>query len=378
MMNEDWIWTNKNYPNFTYNPTKLEKILFDIKYHQGLLSGIYASINSKNLSQINLDLLTLEAIDTSAIEGNILTRDSVRSSIVKKLGIESQKRDSSTIHTDGLIDILLDAGTNYTKKFSLERLFGWHNALFPTGYSGTNKIDVAQFRGNEEMQIISGLYGNEKVHYIAPPRQLLNNEMAIFFEWLNNDDNLSIIKAGIAHLWFVIIHPLDDGNGRIARAISDLILARELKQTNKLFSISSAIKDDKENYYQILEDTTTHNSLDITLWLKWFLNTLLQALKNSKKSIHYILQKTAFWDFHKDTVLNKRQIKLLNKLLDMGVEEFKGNINTRKYASITKTSKPTASRELKDLVNKKCIIQCKGTSGRNISYEVLLIEPGIN
>ncbi|PCJ19603.1 MAG: cell filamentation protein Fic [Candidatus Cloacimonadota bacterium] len=374
MCTKQWIWTGRNYPYFTYNQKYLDKIILEVKYNQGILNGIYTGINSKNIQQASLNLLTLEALDTSAIEGNILNRDSVRSSIAKKLGIDSLNKDVSTIHTDGLIDILLDASNNYNKEFTLQRLFGWHNALFPTGYSSHTKINVAQFRGEEEMQVVSGLHGQENVHYIAPPRKQLDTEMAIYLEWLNDNTDLSIIKAGIAHLWFVIIHPLDDGNGRVARAISDMLLARELNQTTKLFSISSAIKDDKINYYKILESSTNQNSLDITLWLEWLLNTLLQALKNSRKSIQYILDKTSFWDFHKDTILNERQLKLLNKLLDMGIDNFKGNINTRKYASITKTSKTTASRELKDLLNKNCIIQCEGTSGRNISYEVLLIK----
>ena len=364
-----WIWQQDKYPNFTYDNTKLESLLLDIKYHQGLLNGIYKYINVDDLSLAKLEILTTEALDTSAIEGEILSRDSVRSSISKKLGIDIHTEDNSNIVTDGLIDVLLDANMQYDKEFTLERLFGWHNALFPTGYNSVYKINVASFRGNEDMQIVSGPIGKEKVHYVAPSRDILEAEMNVFLKWLNDDSSLSIIKAGIAHLWFVIIHPLDDGNGRITRAITDMILAKESKQTYKMYSISNAIKNDKKTYYDILEKTTTGDT-DITLWLEWFLQTLLKALKNSEENVNTVLQKTRFWDVHSQTVLNERQIKVLNKLLSFGIGKFEGGMNTRKYAAMTKISKPSASRELKDLLEKGCLVQDIGTAGRNVSYSL--------
>lgn len=367
--NKQWIWQQKQYPNFTYDKNKLEPLLLDIKYHQGLLNGIYTSINKEDIAKTQVEVFTQEAMDTSAIEGETLSRDSVRSSISKKLGINTNLKDNSSIQTDGVIDVLFDATINYNKNFTAERLFGWHNALFPTGYSGMHKIDVAKYRGSEDMQIVSGPIGKEKIHYLAPPRDILEKEMKQFFSWINKNDDISIIKAGIAHLWFVIIHPLDDGNGRCARALTDMIIAREANSSQKLYSMSNAINSDKNGYYEVLEKTTTGNG-DITLWLEWFLQTLLNALKNAKKNINHILQKTSFWDKHRNTVLNERQIKVLNRLLDAGVGNFQGGINTRKYASLTKTSKPTASREIKDLVDKKCLIKISGTAGRNISYEV--------
>lgn len=372
MNNKQWIWTNKSYPNFYFDKNQLNSILLKVKYHQGILNGIYLTINKHDIDKLNLDILTTDALDTSEIEGQILNRDSVRSSIAKKLGIDTQNKDLSTIHTDGLTHILIDATANFHQPISLDRVFGWHNALFPTGYSDINQINVAQLRGPDEMQIVSGLLHHEKVHYIAPPRSILDEEIKNFIHWINKDDDLGILKAGIAHLWFVIIHPLDDGNGRIARALGDWVLAKEAKERKKLFSVSSAIKQDKKGYYSILEQTTSNPSLDITPWLSWFLATILKSLKQSQNKVQYILQKTAFWDHHKFTVLNARQIKVLNKHLDTGIGNFNGNMNTRKYAAITKTSKVTASRELKDLVNKGCIVQCEGTAGRNISYEVLL------
>ncbi len=368
-MKQKWLWQHNDYPNFKYNKDKLESILFDIKYYQGLLNGIYETINDDELSIAKLEILTIEIIDTSAIEGEILNRNSVRSSISKKLGIDICIDDNSNDQSDGLVDILLDATINYDKEFTLERLFGWHNALFPQGYNFISKINIAKFRGTEDMQIISGPIGKEKVHYIAPPRSSLDKEMEVFLKWLNINDNLSIIKVAITHLWFVIIHPMDDGNGRITRALTDMLLSREAKQTYKMYSISQAILDDKKGYYKALEDASKY-TMDITPWIEWFLNTLLKSLKNAKKNVGIVLEKTVFWDRHKQTILNERQIKVLNKLLDIGINNFEGGINTRKYASMTKVSKPTASRELKDLVEKKCLIQKKGTAGRNISYTI--------
>jgi len=366
-----WVWQHSEYPNFKYDKEKLTPLLLDIKYYQGLLDGVYENINSDEYSLAKLEVLTTEVLDTSAIEGEILNRNSVRSSISKKLGIKLNIKDSSDEISDGLVDILLDATTNYDKEFDKERLFGWHNALFPTGYNSISKINIAQYRGKEDMQIVSGSIGKEKVHYVAPPRSSLDQEMKIFFQWLNDDKDLSIVKAGIAHLWFVIIHPMDDGNGRITRALTDMILSRESKQAYKMYSVSQAIKADKKAYYMQLEEASAYK-VEITNWLEWFLGTVLSSLKKSKENISIVLEKTLFWDKHKQTVLSDRQIKVLNKLLDIGEENFIGGINTKKYASLTKVSKPTASRELKDLVLKKCLVQNEGTAGRNISYKIYI------
>lgn len=367
---KQWIWRDKNYPNFTYDTNKLAPIIMQITYHQGLLDGIESTINKQDLSMAVLDALTLEIMDSSAIEGEILGRDSVRSSLAKRLGIELEIIDSSNTKTDGVADILFDAIHNCNEPFSLARMFGWHNALFPQGYNSIYPINVASFRGEEEMQIISGVYGKEKIHYIAPPRELLESQMEEFLGWLNTDNELSLVKAGIAHLWFVIIHPLDDGNGRIARAITDMILCQKTNKTTKLYSISNAIKNDKRGYYDILESTTSGLGCDITLWLEWFLNAVLVSLQNAKENINHVLAKTIFWDEYRNSVFNDRQIKVLNKMLDIGAGKFEGGINTRKYASLANTSKPTATRELKDLVDKGCLVQIDGTAGRNISYQL--------
>ncbi len=362
-----WIWEYESYPNFTYNSKNLQPLLEEIKYYQGLLNGIFTNVNEEDLLRTQLEILTEEIIDSSAIEGEVLSRDSVRSSISHHLGINREKPDYSTKTSDGVTDLLLDALYNYDKALSDERVFAWHQALFPTGEKRLLEINVGQYR-KEQMEIVSGRMGREKIHYIAPGEKNVQKEMEAFFLWLNNGND-SIIKAGIAHLWFVIIHPFDDGNGRIARAIGNYVLSREAQEPIKFYSMSSMIRKDRRGYYDILEVTTSSNT-DITLWLEWFLGTLLKSLKEARKNIQYILQKTAFWDRHKSTPLNEREIKVLNRLLDVGEGNFEGGINTRKYASLTKVSKNTASRELKGLVEKECLIQKEGTSGRNVAYEI--------
>jgi Fic family protein len=368
MLNEKkWIWEDSAYPKFVYSSEKLHPLLQEIKYYQGLLNGIYTGINSDDLYHTQLEIMTKEIMDSSAIEGEILSRDSVRSSISKQLGINRDKHDHSTRTSDGVTDLLVDALYNFDKPMTEDRLFGWHNALFPTGVGRLIDIHVAQYR-EEEMQIVSGQIGRERVHYVAPPVDVLHQEMEQFLAWLNGSED-TIIKAGIAHLWFVIVHPFDDGNGRIARAIGNYILSKEAKAPIKFYSMSSMIWHDRAGYYDVLE-VTTRGDVDISLWLEWFLQTLLKALKEAKESVAHVLQKTAFWDRHRSTPLNEREIKVLNRLLDVGEGNFEGGINTRKYASLTKVSKNTASRELKNLVEKECLIQIEGTSGRNIAYEV--------
>ena len=368
MLNEKkWIWKYEAYSNFTYNSEPLNPLLQEIKYYQGLLNGIFTNVNEADLLKTQLEILTQEVIDSSAIEGEVLSRDSVRSSISNHLGINREKQDYSTKTSDGVADLLVDALYNFEKPLTEKRVFSWHNALFPTGEIRLIEVNVAQYR-EEEMEIVSGHIGREKVHYVAPPQKEVQKEMKAFFAWLN-DGNDSIVKAGIAHLWFVIIHPFDDGNGRIARAIGNYILSKEAKEPIRFYSISSMVLQDRRGYYNILESTTSSN-LDITFWLEWFLETLLKSLKESRKTIQYILQKTAFWDRHRSTSLNQREIKVLNRLLEIGEGNFEGGINTRKYASLTKVSKNTASRELKGLVEKECLVQKEGTLGRSVAYEI--------
>lgn len=367
---QTYIWQNDDWPNFRYKAGSFHKLLQQISYQQGLLDGIYKGLSAENLQELRGETLTLEAVMTSEIEGEILSRDSVRSSVFKKLGMGSENHDRSTVRTDGLVDILLDATSGYEKALTPERLFSWHAALFPTGYSGLDRIYVASYRGEDPMQIVSGPVGREKVHFLAPPRERVEEEMDRFLGYVNimNGEN-GYIEAAIAHLWFVIIHPFDDGNGRIARTITDMILARHEKRAFRLYSMSAAINDNKKGYYDILEQTTT-GGLDVTAWVGWFLETVLRAQKSAQKTIDTVLAKAKFWQTHIHTELNARQRKVLTRLLDAGENGFEGGINARKYASLTDCSRVTASRDLSDLVEKGCLIS-RGAGGRSTSYDVI-------
>ena len=370
-----WIWQQENYPNFTYEFKKLESLIQKVSIQQGYLIALAQTIDNKTIIQRQSQALENEAISTSAIEGKILNRDSVKASIAKKFGfrdIDYSKIDNSIEY---LIEVLIDANTNYDAKLTQERLFAWHGAIFPKAYDKFNAINVTTFRGEETMQVVGGYAGNEIVYYEAPPKSILEKEMQTFLNWFNstNDD---LIKACIAHLWFVIIHPFDDGNGRIARAITDLVLSKiENSKISRLYSMSSAINDDRKGYYKALEYTTGYikkedNFLDITFWCEWFLQTLYKALIDAKDRLNFIIIKTKFWDKNRDKNLNSRQIKVLNFILDIGIDNFKGNLTKKKYMSISNSSSTTASRDLAQLIELNCIKQIEGTAGRNISYEI--------
>jgi len=331
-------------------------------------------MSDENVVQTQYKALFHEAIATSAIEGEMLNRDSVKSSIQKKLGLIEDDRSDTEI--DLLIEILLDANTNYNDDLAMERLFGWHYGLFPKGYSNFYKINVATLRGEETMQVVGGRPGNETVYYEAPTRDILEDEMTRFLQWFN-ETPASLLKAAIAHLWFVVIHPFEDGNGRIARAVTDLVLSKiENAKISRLYSMSNAINRNKKNYYKALERTTGYlqkdDAMDITYWYEWFLTTLLEALVDAKKSLYYVIEKTKFWDRHSNDNLNARQVKVLNKILDLGVDNFKGDLSKKNYMKIANTTPATASRDIVELVKLECIEQVEGTDGRNVRYRVVL------
>ena len=370
-----WIWEQENYPNFTYNTKKLEGLIEKISIEQGYLIAMGDVMDRESITQRQIEALESEAISTSAIEGEILNRDSVKASIKRKLGFRDVDYNKINASTDYLIEVLIDANTNYEDDLTLQRLFGWHNALFPKGYSGFVKINVADFRGEETMEIVSGMAGKEKTYYEAPPREILEKEMEYFLAWFNKTET-TLLKAAIAHLWFVIIHPFDDGNGRITRAITDLILSKiENSTVSKLYSMSSAINSDRKGYYHALESTTGYvsksdNHLDVTFWCEWFLRTLHVALKDTRSRLVYIVDKTKFWDKHKESNLNARQTKVLNRILDVGVENFLGDLSKKNYIKIADTTSSTASRDISELLDLGCIKQVEGTIGRNIRYIV--------
>jgi len=372
-----WIWEHENYPDFTYDLNRLETLIQKISIEQGYLIAMSDVMNEDNILSRQVEALENEAISTSAIEGQILNRDSVKASIQRKLGFVDNDVEKMDESMDNLIEILIDANTNYEKDLTLERLFGWHNALFPKGYSGFTKINVAGFRGEETMEVVSGRPGKEKIYYEAPPRNSLEKDMDTFLKWFNETEE-SLVKAAIAHLWFVIIHPFDDGNGRVTRAITDLVLSKiEQSKISRLYSMSSAINTDRKGYYKALENTTGYvrksdKHLDITLWCEWFLSTLHTTLVDTKKKLKYITDKTKFWDKHKDNNLNARQTKVLNKILDLGVENFKGDLSKKKYVIIADTTPSTASRDIGELLELGCIRHVDGTQGRNVRYVVVI------
>ncbi|WP_151899670.1 Fic family protein [Sulfurimonas hydrogeniphila] len=369
-----WIWQQDGYPHFSYDFEKLNPLAEQISQKLGYLSAMSELVSKESIVQNQMEALENEAINTSAIEGEILNRSSVKSSVNKKFGFHHKQTDPST---QNLIDLIVDTHTNYDKPLTLQRLFAWHNGLFVNSASGIYPINVASFRGDETMQIVSGFAGHETIYYEAPPRERLEDEMYAFLQWFN-ETKPSIIKAAIAHLWFVIIHPFDDGNGRIARALSDMVLSNVEKSNSlKLYSISTAINDDRKRYYNALEHTTGYvvksdKHLDVTYWCEWFLKTILNALDDAQSKLKHITQKTAFWDKHKNDKLNARQIKVLNFILDIGVDNFKGYLSTKKYTKIADTTTPTASRDIAELVRLSCIRQVENSAGRNVRYVIVV------
>ena len=371
-----WIWQHQDYPSFKYDKSKLSVIISQIEYNRGILDGVSKLFESDDIVNIEIETLTDEAINTSLIEGEVFKRESVRSSFRKKLDKDFDGRYDkySTRATDNLVEILIDSNLN-KDALNLDRLHGWHNCLFEhTQYDRLSKIEIAKFRSHSDMEVISGAIGHEKVHYKAVPLEKLDDDMENFLGYCNESDENIYIKAAIAHIWFVIIHPYDDGNGRIARAITDYILSQNTSTTKfKLYSISTAISSDRTGYYKILDNTTNlflNKEFDLTPWILWHLNILNNAMQQALKNIEYLIQKTKFWDIHRKQALNPRQIKVLNKILDMGSENFEGGLSTKKYMALTKVSKATATRDISELLEYGCIEQVEGTAGRNVRYKV--------
>ncbi len=318
----------------------------------------------KTKEEANLTTLTLDVIKSSEIEGEQLDYDQVRSSIARKLGISIAGLVSANRNVEGIVEMMLDATQNYQKPLTNKRLFGWHSALFPTGHSGMHKIEVGRYRTGE-MQIVSGAMVKEKIHYEAVPANRVKEEMDKFLKWFNGNSPLDpVLKSAIAHFWFIIIHPFDDGNGRIARAILDLMLARADKTTERYYSMSSQILIERKQYYEILKKVQ-HSSGDITDWLDWFLNCLKNSLIATEVTLQKTLRKTDFWKIHENTELNERQRLVLNKMLD-GLE---GKMKSSKWAKIAKCSPDTALRDIKTLIDMGILRQEKH-GGRSTNYEL--------
>jgi Fic family protein len=326
------------------------------------------SLGFKLRNEAVLETLTTEVIKTSEIEGQILDLDQVRSSIARRLGIEASGLVPSDRNVDGVVEMMLDATQNYKKTLTTDRIFGWHSALFPSGRSGMYKIIVGKWRDDSTgpMQVVSGALGKEKVHFEALPAKEIRKEMKLFISWFNEDPNQDlIIKSAIAHLWFITIHPFEDGNGRIARALSEILLTRSDETSQRFYSMSSQIRVERKDYYNILEKTQKR-TLDITEWLVWYLRCLGNALNSSDTILSKVLYKHKFWTKYSSETLNNRQILLINKLLD----NFIGQLTTSKWAKIAKCSQDTALRDIQDLLNKN-ILQKNPSGGRSTNYNLL-------
>jgi len=360
-----YIYQYDNWPNFTWEENEIQSLLGKVRYLQGKIFGQINALGFSIKEETMLTTLTLDVLKSSEIEGEVLNYEQVRSSIARRLGLEYAGMVYPDRNVEGVVEMMLDATQNYQKPLDEERLFAWHAALFPTGRSGMHKIDVGKYR-KEEMQVVSGAMGKEKIHYQAPPAEQVKQEMDIFIEWFNKDTKLDyVVKSAIAHFWFIIIHPFDDGNGRIARAISDLFLARSDGSSQRFYSLSNQILTERKTYYETLQKVQFKNG-NITEWLIWYLNCLYRALKNTEQTIDKVLYKADFWDKHKNTEINARQRLMLNKLLD----GFTGKLKTSKWAKITKCSQDTALRDIKDLI-KKGILRQEKSGGRSTNYELV-------
>lgn len=361
-----YIWQQNDWPNFMWDDAKLSYKLGRVRSLQGRLVGKMSALGFDLKNSAMLDTLTADITKSSEIEGEILNAEQVRSSVARHLGIEIEGLPEADRYVDGVVQVMIDATQNFMTPLTEERLFNWHAALFPTGRSGAYKITVADWRqGSEPTQVISGAMGKEKIHYEAPHSDNVPYMMKQFLDWTNDNRKIDpVLKAAIAHLWFVTIHPFDDGNGRISRTITDLLLARADEMPHRFYSMSAEIRKQRKAYYDILEKTQK-GSINITAWLEWFLDCLEAALLSTEQSIEIVLQKAAFWDKHRLTAMNERQIKVLNLLWD----GFDGKLTSSKWSKITKCSPDTALRDIQDLITKN-VLRKTNEGGRSTNYEL--------
>jgi Fic family protein len=356
------------WPHFQWDRDGVERHLAEIRYRQGRLLGRMESLGFDLQQEAELETLTLEVVKSSEIEGDHLDPDQVRSSIARRLGLDVGGTEAVDPHVDGVVEMMVDATKNYDQPLTADRLFGWHAALFPTHRSGLRKIGVGAWRNDAHgpMLVVSGPFGKERVHYEAPPSSLLEQEMAAFLDWANEgaDKTDRVLMAAIAHLWFVTIHPFDDGNGRIARAIADWALARSERTPQRFYSMSAQIRQERNDYYDILE-RTQKGTLDITPWLSWFLGCLGRAFDGTEVALGKVRRKARFWHTHAKARLNERQRDILNRLLD----GFDGKLTTTKWAKIEKCSHDAALRDIQDLIEQGLLMKNPG-GGRSTSYSL--------
>ena len=348
-----YIYQNADWHSFTYFGDKIQTLLLEIKKAQGYLLGKMDALGCDVKNNALLQVLTENIIKSSEIEGQILDKHIVRSSIARRLGIDLGGETPVSRDIEGVVEMMLDATQNYTQNMTKERIIGWHAALFPTGFSGMYKINVGNYRTDEQgpMQVVSGYAGKERVHYEAPPAEFLEFEMQDLIDYINSEtEEDCLIKAGIVHLWFVILHPFDDGNGRIARALTDMMLARSDDSNFRFYSMSAQIQKNRKSYYAILEKTQK-GTMDITNWLVWFLENLLIAIQSSGEITNNVLKRAEFWQKNANLVFNERQIKVLNRFMD----NFGGNLTTTKWAKMCNCSQDTATIDINELIAKKIL-----------------------
>lgn len=360
-----YLWQRPDWPQWCFDAAALAAPLVEVHRAQGHLAGRMADLGPAQRDQATLQVLTQEVITTSAIEGERLDLDAVRSSVARKLGLDIGALARSDRHVDGVVDVVLDATRNFDQPLTPERLFGWHAALFPTGYSGRTRITVAAWRTDASgpMQVVSGPVGREKVHFEAPPAAALPAQTQAFFDWFEAASaGDAIIKAGLAHLWLVTLHPFDDGNGRLSRAVGDMALARAEGTHQRFYSFSAQIQRERKDYYDQLE-ATQKGPLDVTPWLHWFLGCLLRAVQGADATLAGVLDKAQFWQRWAGTPMNARQTLVLNRVLD-GME---GKLNNAKWAAMGKCSADTALRDINDLLHKGVLARMEG-GGRNTAY----------
>ena len=363
-----WIHEHHSWPDFTWDEGKLASMLADVRHRQGRLLGRMEGLGFELRREASLNTLTSDVVKSSAIEGENLNPREVRSSIARRLGMDVAGLMPASRDVEGIVDLMLDATRQFSRPLTRERLFGWHAALFPAGRSGMRRITTGDWRTPEAgpMQIVSGPVGREKVHFEAPDAGRLENEMGSFLEWFENKSNLdSVLRAGIAHLWFVTIHPFEDGNGRIGRAIADMALARSDGMADRFYSLSTQMESERQEYYAQLEKQQ-RGTPDITGWLAWFLGCLGRAIGDAEDTLRSVLFKAQLWGEMNRQPVNERQRLVVNRMLE---DDFEGHMQTSKYARLAKCSTDTALRDILDLKARGIFIQNPG-GGRSTSYRL--------
>ncbi len=363
-----YIWQRPEWPQWQFDSARLSELLAKVTLERGRLLGTMQALGFHLAEEATLRVLTDDVVKSSEIEGEKLNPESVRSSLARRLGMDIGALAPTDRHVDGVVEMVLDAAQGYDRPLTAERLFGWHAALFPTGYSGMVKISVGAYRTDTDgpMQVVSGSVGREKVHFEAPPAERLEAEMFGFLDWLNHTQRLDpTIKAALAHLWFLTLHPFEDGNGRIGRAVCDMALSRADGSAQRFYSLSAQIQRERKDYYDSLE-LAQKGTLDVTDWLAWFLECLLRAIQGAEQQTKEVMRKATFWNLWPGVSMNERQVKMLNMLLD----GFDGNLTNKKWAAINHCSPDTALRDIKELVERG-VLASAGAGGRSTHYVLM-------